>query len=221
MTTLNLGKVRIAWRGTWDILTDYVVFDGVLHNGSSYVAITDPPIGSVPPSQPLEWQLQASVGADGADGADGSDGSDGRNFDDPPPAFVAGSPEGVGNCQLTDGVWFPPNGADPGSFTGWVGHPCPQPHPGGGSSFFGSTQSTSGDTTTVITPEGQHPAVSPFDEPPGSNFLNTVNSNLFDFLGNEMQNNKKWGRDCEKYDQRHANKLIQCWLPLLGGCSIG
>ncbi len=142
---------------------------------------------------------------DGDDGINGVDGKDGANFDDPAPAFVGknlndAGVEAPGNCTLTENVWFPPNGANPGTFTGWVGHPCPQPHPGGGSTFFGSAQSTiatavpvaGGDPvpveTLVVTPEGQFAAQSPFDEPPGSNFLNTVNSNLYDFLGNEMEN---------------------------------
>lgn len=126
-------------------------------------------------------------GLPGRDGADGQDGQDGQDANPPEPPFVAGSPEGVGNCQPTDGVWYPPDGENSGSFSGWIGHPCPQPRPGSGG-FFGSMQTTEGDTTTVVTPEGQHIAQSPFDKPPGSNFLNTVDSNLFDFLGAEMQN---------------------------------
>jgi len=39
-----------------------------------------------------------------------------------------------------------------------------------------------------VTPEGAFPSVSIEEVPPGSNFINTVDSNLFDFLGNEMQN---------------------------------
>ncbi|MGR9073855.1 MAG: hypothetical protein ACU833_12395 [Gammaproteobacteria bacterium] len=67
---------------------------------------------------------------------------------------------------------------------GFWGHPCSQSWPGP------SVQTLSGDGTTTIvqTPEGQHPAQNPFDEPPGSNFLMTVWSNLKDFNGNEMPN---------------------------------
>ena len=99
---------------------------------------------------------------------------------------LAGSPEGVGNCHYTEGNFAP--GIE-GGVAGWVGHPCPQPRPGNGA-FFGSMQTTSDDgmTTFVVTPEGQHAPQDPFDNPPGSNFLMTVNSNLFDFNGEEMPN---------------------------------
>ena len=102
-------------------------------------------------------------------------------------------PVGVGACQKLTDNWLPPLGANPGSIPGWIGHPCPQPRPNHGG-FFGSAQTPmldgSGNVigTKVVTPEGQHPAVSPFDEPPGSNFINTVNHNLVDFNGDEMPN---------------------------------
>jgi len=103
-------------------------------------------------------------------------------------------PVGVGACHKVTDNWLPPNGMGAGTFTGWLGHPCPQPRPNHGH-FFGSMQQPifDGDGVTVIgtkvtTPEGQHPAVSPFDEPPGSNFLNNVNHNLVDFNGDEMPN---------------------------------
>ena len=70
-----------------------------------------------------------------------------------------------------------PNGA-----SGFLGHPCPQNRPGP------STQVTDGNTTTVVTPEGQHPPQDPFDEPPGSNFLMTKYENIRDFNGDEMPN---------------------------------
>ena len=95
-------------------------------------------------------------------------------------------PDGVGNCELTDGNFAP--GVE-GGVTGWIGHPCPQPRPGNGG-FFGSMQTLSedGSTTFVVTPEGQHAPVNNSSTPPGSNFLMTVNSNLYDFNGDEMPN---------------------------------
>ncbi|MGV6852768.1 MAG: hypothetical protein ACWA5R_11415 [bacterium] len=98
----------------------------------------------------------------------------------------AASPEGVGDCHLTDGNFAP--GVE-GGVQGWIGHPCPQPRPGNGG-FFGSMQTLSedGTTTFVVTPEGQHEAQDPFEHPPGTNFLMTVDSNLFDFNGEEMPN---------------------------------
>jgi len=100
--------------------------------------------------------------------------------------IASATPEGIGNCQFTSGNFAP--GVE-GGVSGWIGHPCPQPRPGNGG-FFGSQQTLSADgsKTIVLTPEGQHEAVDPFNNPPGSNFLLTVDSNLFDFNGNEMPN---------------------------------
>lgn len=96
------------------------------------------------------------------------------------------TPEGIGNCEFTSGNFAP---GVPGGVSGWIGHPCPQPRPGSGG-FFGSQQTLSADGTThtVVTPEGQHAPVSPFTNPPGSNFLLSVDSNLYDFNGVEMPN---------------------------------
>nr|WP_305910006.1 hypothetical protein [Methylomarinum sp. Ch1-1]MDP4522952.1 hypothetical protein [Methylomarinum sp. Ch1-1] len=70
------------------------------------------------------------------------------------------------------------------SAAGIIGHPGPQPRPGPSM----QTLSDDGMTTYVVTPEGHFPAVDPFDNPPGSNFLPTVNSNMIDFNGDEMPN---------------------------------
>jgi len=40
MTTINLGKVRLNWRGTWSGSTAYDVNDSVYYDGSSYVCVT-------------------------------------------------------------------------------------------------------------------------------------------------------------------------------------
>jgi hypothetical protein len=63
-------------------------------------------------------------------------------------------------------------------------HPRPQPRPNP------PVQTTSADgiTTFVITGEGIFPARDPFAEPPGSNFLLNVDSNMFDGNGVEMLN---------------------------------
>ena len=89
-------------------------------------------------------------------------------------ANLAG-PAGVGDCALTE---------DPMTgMTGWMGHPCTQPRPGP------STQTTpEPGLTQVVTPEGHFPSVDPFANPPGSNFLLNVDSNLYDFNGDEMPN---------------------------------
>jgi len=66
----------------------------------------------------------------------------------------------------------------------YMGHPCAQPHPGA------STQTTSDDgmTTFVETPQGHFDPQDPFAEPPGSNFLMTVDENLRDLSNREMPN---------------------------------
>ena len=64
------------------------------------------------------------------------------------------------------------------------GHPGPQDRVGL------STQEwvDGGNRTIAITPEGPLPGPSPFDHPPGANFLQTVFENMRDGFGNEMPN---------------------------------
>jgi hypothetical protein len=63
-------------------------------------------------------------------------------------------------------------------------HPYPQPRPAT------STLTTVGDTTVVVTGESvfPEPAVDPFTQPPGTNFLPTIYSNVFDASGAEIPN---------------------------------
>ena len=63
-------------------------------------------------------------------------------------------------------------------------HPYPQPR------LHASTVQTAGDTTTVNTGTSifPKPAVSYFVQPPGTNFLPTVYTNMFDGTGQEMPN---------------------------------
>jgi len=77
------------------------------------------------------------------------------------------------NCQAV---------TNPDGSTSYFGHPCPQSRPGA------SIQVTEGNTTIVVTPEGQHPSQDPFSEPPGSNFLMTKYVNLRDSNNVEMPN---------------------------------
>lgn len=41
MATINLGKIRLNWRGTWSSATAYTVNDAVYLNGDSFVAVAD------------------------------------------------------------------------------------------------------------------------------------------------------------------------------------
>jgi hypothetical protein len=96
-----------------------------------------------------------------------------------PTASAADDPSGIGDCAL---VPDPMTGMDV-----WMGHPCAQPHPGP-STQTGPDMVDGVPTWIVETREGQHPPQDPFAEPPGSNFLLNVNSNLFDLSGREMPN---------------------------------
>lgn len=76
MTTINIGRVRMAFKGAWDNATAYVALDTVEHNGSSYAAIQDVPVNTQPPNATY-WALIAQKGTDGADGATGATGPQG------------------------------------------------------------------------------------------------------------------------------------------------
>ena len=68
------------------------------------------------------------------------------------------------------------------STAGFAQHPHPQPL------ITPSCQTTEGNVTTVVTGESLFPASYPFRDPPGTNFLPTVYTNLFDSLGREVPN---------------------------------
>ena len=71
-----------------------------------------------------------------------------------------------------------------GTTLSFADHPNPQPRPGPSI----QTLSPDGKTTFVVTPEGHFPSGDPFLEPPGTNFLQSVNTNMFDGNGVEMVN---------------------------------
>jgi hypothetical protein len=70
--------------------------------------------------------------------------------------------------------------------TAVIGHPCAQPAPGPSDQQPLNNGTLVG--TEVTTPEGQFAPVDPFANPPGSNFLTTVDSNIFDYSNREMPN---------------------------------
>lgn len=76
MAQLNIGRVRIGFKGAWDNATSYVALDAVAYNGSSYVARIDVPAG-IAPTNTTYWQMIAQRGIDGNDGADGATGPQG------------------------------------------------------------------------------------------------------------------------------------------------
>ncbi len=76
MGTINIGRVRIGWKGTWSSSTTYVSQDAVYHSGETYVAKQDVPTGTAT-TNTTYWQKVAQKGTDGAAGADGADGAQG------------------------------------------------------------------------------------------------------------------------------------------------
>lgn len=70
------GPEGLVWRGPWSSATDYVVDDAVSHNGSSWVAASDPPVGAEPSGTSTYWQLLAAKGADGTGGGGGGTSAD-------------------------------------------------------------------------------------------------------------------------------------------------
>lgn len=69
MAEVTIGRVRIGWKGNWDSLASYTALDAVAHNGESWVARVDVPVGIEPSDlNPEFWQIIARKGADGVDG---------------------------------------------------------------------------------------------------------------------------------------------------------
>jgi len=138
MGTINIGRVRIGWQGTWSSTTTYVSQDAVYHSGETFVAKQDVPTGTAT-TNTTYWQKVAQKGADGVDGTDGSDGATG-----PQGATGATGPQGVAGPTGADGPQGPigNTGADgptgPQGSTGPTGADGPQ----------GSTGNTGADGAT-------------------------------------------------------------------------
>ena len=64
----------IVWKGTYSDSTAYVVGDGVVYQGQSYICKANSPIATLP-TDTTKWDLFAAKGADGTAGADGADGT--------------------------------------------------------------------------------------------------------------------------------------------------
>ena len=75
----------------------------------------------------------------------------------------------------------PPCGPPPPPGSPYL-HPHPQPLP------CPSTETTTGDTTTIVTGESLFAPSRPYWDPPGTNFLPTIYTDLFDSAGNEILN---------------------------------
>ena len=101
MGTINIGKVRQSFEGTYSASTAYTVLDTVFFSGESYVCIQATTAGTAP-TNTTHWQKIAAKGADGADGADGSDGATGATG--PQGTTGAAGPTGAQGPAGNDGA---------------------------------------------------------------------------------------------------------------------
>jgi len=61
ITTINLGKIRLNWRGNWATSTSYSINDAVYYGGSSYVCVTANTSGTwATDLASAYWQIMAS-----------------------------------------------------------------------------------------------------------------------------------------------------------------
>lgn len=60
MASIDLGKLKFNWRGTWDNVTAYEADDVVFHNGQTYVVTADQAAGQAAPEQNANWDLMAA-----------------------------------------------------------------------------------------------------------------------------------------------------------------
>ena len=65
MATIDLGKIKIMWKGTYAGGTAYTPDDAVVHNGTSYICIANT-TGNTPPNGTY-WNVLAQAGTDGTD----------------------------------------------------------------------------------------------------------------------------------------------------------
>lgn len=107
MPTLNLGQVRPVYRGAWNSIDTYSVYDFVIHNGSAYLALKDVPANYEPPSQTKYWVLFGAKGEPGTPGKDGVDGAQGERG----PALAYRWDGTFLSIQNPDGTW-PDQGID-------------------------------------------------------------------------------------------------------------
>lgn len=101
MATINIGRVRIGWKGDWSSLTAYISQDAVFDAGETFVAKIDVPVGTVT-TNTTYWQKVAKKGLDGADGLDGATGPQGPTG--PTGADGVAGPQGIQGDQGIQGT---------------------------------------------------------------------------------------------------------------------
>jgi hypothetical protein len=91
-----VGATGLNWEGTWSALTDYVANDAVFHNGASWFAENNPPVGNEPATLSTYWFPLALQGTQGVQGPTGPTGATG-------PAGVTGATGATGAASTVTG----------------------------------------------------------------------------------------------------------------------
>ena len=66
MAQVDIGKIKIVWKGAWNSSTAYTVDDAVSHSGSSYICI-QAGTNQNPSTATAYWEPMATKGTDGTD----------------------------------------------------------------------------------------------------------------------------------------------------------
>ena len=106
MPTLNLGKVRPVYKGTYDAETAYESYDWVLYENIAYIALVDIPAGYQPDSHPEQWGVFGGRGEKGEKGDPGTPGQQGPEGEQ----GIQGEqgPQGIQGEQGVKGTTFTP-----------------------------------------------------------------------------------------------------------------
>ena len=107
MPTLNLGKVRPVYKGTYDAETAYESYDWVLYENIAYIALVDIPAGYQPDSHPEQWGVFGGRGEKGEKGDPGTPGQQGPEGEQ----GIQGEqgPQGIQGEQGVKGTTFTPS----------------------------------------------------------------------------------------------------------------
>lgn len=65
MATINIGKIAITPKGTWNSANKYEKLDFVHYNGNGYICINNTTSGSQTPTDTKYWMLAVQKGAEG------------------------------------------------------------------------------------------------------------------------------------------------------------
>ena len=72
MAQIDIGKIKMVWKGAWNSATAYTKDDAVSHSGSSYICI-QAGTNQNPATATAYWELMAQAGTNGTNGTNGTD----------------------------------------------------------------------------------------------------------------------------------------------------